>query len=176
MPVRNFMAPPRVAPDDTLRAVAETPHFLVGIDFSAGSRMALAEARRLASLCGAALTLAHVRPFSDVRAAIVEDRGDLVRAGGRVLAREIAAHYESRLESWARTSEGERAIVLRGAPDVALAREARRGYTLLVLGTRGSNAVATLLLGATAERAIGAVNDSRCSSSRPRGGRAPPAS
>ena len=37
---------------------------------------------------------------------------------------------------------------------MALAREGRRGYTLLVLGTRGSNAVATLLLGATAERAI----------------------
>ena len=74
------------------RAMTATARFLVGIDFSPGSRKALAEARRLAAHCGAKITIAHVRPVSDVRAAVSEDRGDLVRAGGRVLAREIDAH------------------------------------------------------------------------------------
>ena len=134
--------------------MAETPRFLVGIDFSAGSRKALVEARRLAARCGALLTLAHVRPFSDVRAAIKEERGDLVRAGGRVLSREIAAHYASRLGGWANEAAGERTLLLRGAPDVALTREARRGYMLLVLGTHGTNVVSEILLGSTVERAL----------------------
>jgi nucleotide-binding universal stress UspA family protein len=134
--------------------MAETPQFLVGIDFSAGSRKALAEARRLAALCGASITLAYVRPFSDVRAAVLEERGDLVRAGGKVLARELAGHFETRLARWVRAAEGERGVVLRGAPDIALTREASRGYSLLVIGTKGSNALATLLLGATVERAL----------------------
>ena len=106
MPNRNFMAPPRVRPDDTLRAVAETPRFLVGIDFSPGSRRALDEARRLASMCGAAITVAHVRPASDIRAAIREERGDLVGTGGRVLTRELAEHYARRLAKWTRASGG----------------------------------------------------------------------
>lgn len=141
-------------PDDTLRAVAETPRFLVGIDFSPASRRALDEARGLASMCGAAITVAHVRPSSDIRAAIREERGDLVGAGGRVLTRELAEHYARRIAKWTRATEGERGLVLRGTPDVALAQEARRGYTLLVLGTTGQNAVATLLMGATVERAM----------------------
>jgi nucleotide-binding universal stress UspA family protein len=148
------MAPPPFAADDTLRAVPEAPRFLVGIDFSTGSRRALEEARRLASLSGATLTLAHVRPSSDIRAAISEERGDLVRAGGKVLASELTEHYARRIGQWVRDSEGERAVILRGGPDVALTREAQRGYTLLVLGTTGQNAVATLLMGATVERAI----------------------
>jgi nucleotide-binding universal stress UspA family protein len=134
--------------------VAANPRFLVGIDFSAGSRKALAEGRRLASLCGARITLAHVRPSSDIRAAVVEERGDLVRAGGRVLAREIDAHYASRLRDWAAPREDEETVLLRGAPDVALAREASRGYTLVVLGTHGRNSAADVLLGSTTERVI----------------------
>ncbi len=95
-----------------------------------------------------------MRPFSDIRAAVVEERGDLVRAGGRVLAREIAAHYSGRLEAWARETDGEHTLLLRGAPDVALTREARRGYDLLVLGSRGANAVSTVFLGSTVQRAL----------------------
>jgi nucleotide-binding universal stress UspA family protein len=147
------MSPPRFAADDTLRAVPETPRFIVGIDFSAGSRKALDEARRLASLCGATVTVAHVRPASDVRSAVLEDRGDLIRSGGRVLARQLDEHYTDKLAQWVR--EGERAIVLRGAPEVALTREAGRGYTLLVLASTGQNAVSNLLMGATTERAVG---------------------
>ena len=131
-----------------------TPRFLVGIDFSAGSRRALEVARRLATRCGATLTVAHVRPSSDIRAAVQEERGDLVRAGGRVLQGRLASHYTRRLGRWVRTSDGERPLILQGAPDVALTREARRGYTLLVLGATGRNAVSTLLLGATVQRAL----------------------
>lgn len=132
----------------------ETPRFLVGIDFSPGSRTALDEARRLAALCGASITVAHVRPSNDVRAAVLEDRGDLIRSGGKVLAGALAEHYEKRLAEWVRASEGERGLILRGSADVALSREAQRGYELIVVGTTGQNAVATLLLGATVERAI----------------------
>src|SRR5262245_6607116 len=136
------------------RAMATAARFLVGIDFSDGARHALSEARRLASRCRATLTLAHARPFSDVRAAVLEDRGDLLRAGGRALANEIREHYATRLRSWSNAAAGERILLLRGAPDVALTREARRGYSLLVLGTHGANEVAALFLGSTVERAI----------------------
>ena len=132
----------------------DTPRFLVGIDFSPGSRKALDEARRVAALSGATLTLAHVRPSNDVRAAIHEDRGDLIRAGGKVLQKDLAEHYETRLAEWAKTREGDRTVILRGSPDVALTKEARRGYTLIVIGTTGQNAVQTLLMGATVERTI----------------------
>lgn len=132
------------------------PHtrFLVAIDFSPDSRRALAVARALARRSHATLTLVHVRPFSDVRAAVAEERGDLVRAGGRVLAREIAAVYERRLGEWARESDGDRTLLLRGSPEVALTREARRGYALLVMGRRGRNPVSALFLGSTAERVL----------------------
>ena len=132
----------------------DTPRFLVGVDFSPGSRKALDEARRLAALCDAQLTIAHVRPSNDVRAAIHEDRGDLIRTGGKVLSKELAEHYESRIGQWAKPAEGDRTLILRGSSDVALAKEARRGYALIVIGTTGQNAVQTLLMGATVERTI----------------------
>ena len=128
--------------------------FLVAIDFSADSRRALEEARAFARRSRATLTLVHVRPSSDVRAAVVEDRGDLVRAGGRVLSRDLAAHYEKRLAAWSSASDGDRTLLLRGSPEVALAREAGRGYALLVLGRRGRNTVSALFIGSTAERVL----------------------
>ena len=45
-------------------------------------------------------------------------------------------------------------VLLRGAPDIALAKEARRGYSLIVLGSHGRNFAATVLLGSTTERVI----------------------
>ena len=134
--------------------MGDIARFLVGIDFSAGSRRALTEARALARRSGATLTLAHVRPFSDIRAAVVEERGELVRAGGPSLSREIAAHYARRLAAWAHEADGDRTLLLRGAPDLALTREARRGYALLVVGGRGRNAVSSVFLGSTAQRVL----------------------
>ena len=136
------------------RAMASTPRFLVGIDFSDGSRHALDEARRLAARCHASLTVAHVRPVSDMRAAVAQNRGDLVHARGKVLAGELAKHYEERIAQWVGPSDGERALILSGAPEVVLTKEATRGYTMLVLGTTGLNAVSSLLMGSTVERVI----------------------
>ncbi len=125
---------------------------MVAIDFSKNSLHALAAARALAGQTGAGLTLVHVRPASDVRAAVFENRGDLVRAGGRVLARELRAHYAKRLGALARKDE--KTLLLRGAPELELARASRRGYDLLVMGRRGRNTVSALLVGSTTERVL----------------------
>jgi nucleotide-binding universal stress UspA family protein len=128
--------------------------YLVAVDFSRGSRRALAEARSLSRDTGAALTLAHVRPASDVRAAVVEERGDLLRRGAPPLHAGMAAHYRRKLASLTRGRPGERSRVLTGTPEDALCREARRGYDLIVMGSRGRGAVSTLFLGSTAQRTL----------------------
>jgi nucleotide-binding universal stress UspA family protein len=131
-----------------------SPRYLVAVDFSRGSRRALAAARRLARDTGAQLTLAHVRPSSDVRAAVVEERGDLLRRGPASLRAGMAAHYRRKLASLTRGRSGERSRVLAGTPEAALCREARRGYDLIVIGSRGRGALTTLFLGNTAQRTL----------------------
>ncbi len=125
--------------------------FLVGVDFSPESRKALAFARELAGRSGAELTIAHVRPFSDVRAAVTLERGDLLRSRSRSLAAEIRNLYVRQLSSLAR--EGERVLLLKGASDTALGKEARRGYDLLILGRHGRG-VRSVLPGSTALRSV----------------------
>jgi nucleotide-binding universal stress UspA family protein len=127
--------------------------YLVAIDFSANARRALTTARELARQSGAMLTLAHVRPFSDVRAAVVEERGDLLKGGAVPLAREMAKHYARRLDDWANSSSGDKTLLLRGAPDVALAR-AGRGYDLIFVGSHGRGSVPELLIGSTVQRVL----------------------
>jgi nucleotide-binding universal stress UspA family protein len=122
------------------------------MDFSPGSLRALNAARKLAGQTGAEITIAHVRPLSDVRAAVVEERGELLRGASRVLAREIARHYADRLEGVAR--DGEKTRLLRGAPPFALAGEAGRGYDLVVLGRGGRGGVEPVFLGSTLTRSI----------------------
>ena len=125
--------------------------FLVGVDFSPESRKALAFARELAARSGAELTIAHVRPFSDVRAAVTLERGDLLRSRSRSLAGEIRDLYIRQLSSLAR--EGERVLLLKGASDIALGRQARRGYDLLIIGRHGRG-VGSILPGSTALRSL----------------------
>ena len=126
--------------------------YLVATDFSPESRHALLEARALARRTGASITLVHVRPTSDVRAAIAEERGDLLRSAGRALKSRIAEHYALRLGRIAR--RGERALVISGVPELAICREAGRGYDLVVMGKRGRGAVSSLFLGSVAQRVI----------------------
>jgi len=126
--------------------------YLVATDFSPESRHALREARALARQTGAPITLVHVRPASDVRAAIAEERGELLRSPARTLRARIADHYAFRLGRLAR--RGERALVLSGIPELAICREAGRGYAMVVMGKRGHGSVSSLFLGSVAQRVI----------------------
>jgi nucleotide-binding universal stress UspA family protein len=126
---------------------------LVGTDFSKGSAKALATARSLVERAGGTIVIAHARPVADLRAAVVEERGDLIRGsapGG--LKRAIQEHYDKKLSRLVR-GRGESFLVLKGEPAWALAKEAARGYDYLVIATRGLGGAASLLLGSTA-RAI----------------------
>jgi nucleotide-binding universal stress UspA family protein len=127
---------------------------LVGVDFSRESLGALRAARALAAKTGGRITLAHVRPFSNMRAAVVEERGDLVRGKPGRLSAGLADHYASRLGRLRRPRSGENVVLLSGGAAPALCREARRGYHVLVLGERGRGRVADFLLGSTVQEAI----------------------
>ena len=125
---------------------------LAGIDFSRHSLAALEAARDLARRTGASLTIAHVRPSSDIRAAVQENRGDLLQMPAGKLRREIDAHYESKLEGL--RLAGESTKLLRGPSGAQLVREASRGYDYLVVGSRGLGSVAAALIGSTAQEAL----------------------
>jgi len=126
-----------------------TLRFLVAIDFSPESKLAYEVARDLALRTGASLTLAHVRPYSDVGAAVSEDRGDLLKRKGKALAAGLRTHYAERFASIARGTGKVRHLLLRGKPSLELRREARKGYDVLAIGSRGRGRVASALLGST---------------------------
>jgi nucleotide-binding universal stress UspA family protein len=127
---------------------------LVAVDFSPESRSALRTARDLARRVDGHLTVAHVRATSDVRAAVIEERGDLLRLPPGGLARGIATHYDAVLGKLARKADGESVRLLRGEPARELCREAARGYDLLAMGSRGRGAAARFLLGSTVQEVL----------------------
>jgi nucleotide-binding universal stress UspA family protein len=127
---------------------------LVGVDFSPESLGALRAARTLAAKVGGRVTVTHVRPTSDLRAAVVEERGDLLRGEPGRLSAALADHYANRLGRLRRPRSNENVLLLRGGASPALCREARRSYDLLVLGGRGRGQVAAFLLGSTVQEAI----------------------
>lgn len=127
---------------------------LVGLDFSPESLAALRGARRLVERTGGEVTLAHVRPLSDVGAAVAEERGDLLRLPPGGVARAMAAHYEKRLGKVARRATRESVRLLRGAAARELCREAGRRYDLLVMGTRGRGRGTAFLLGSTVQEVL----------------------
>ena len=100
------------------------------------------------------LTLAHVRPASDIRAAVAEGRGDLLRGPFGSVARAMADHYEKRLAKAVRPGIRESIRLLRGDPAGALCRESARGYDLLVTGTHGRGRAAAFLLGSTVQELL----------------------
>lgn len=93
-----------------------------------------------------------MRPLSDIKAAVVQERGDLLRQRAGRLASAMADHYARRLERIAR--RGEQTLLIQGRPGPALCREAHRGYDYLVLGHRGLGRVAGTLLGSTVQHAL----------------------
>ncbi len=134
--------------------MATDARYLVATDFSPDARRALAAARGLARRAGASLTIAHVRPSSDLRAAVLEERGDLLRGGRGSLGAAMKQHYQRRIDALVEPERNESGLILSGAPDVALGREARRGYDLIVMGNRGHGAVSSLFLGSTTQRVL----------------------
>jgi nucleotide-binding universal stress UspA family protein len=127
---------------------------LVGVDFSRESLAALRAARGLAAKTSGRITLVHVRPAANMRAAVVEDRGDLLRGKPGRLSAGLEDHYARRLGGLRRLRSNESTLLLRGAPGPTLCRAARRGYDVLVLGDRGRGRVAEFLLGSTIQEAI----------------------
>ena len=127
---------------------------LVGVDFSPESNAAVRAARDLVKRTNGELTLAHVRPYSDVRAAVAEERGDLLRRPSGGIARAMAEHYEKRLAKTLRPGTRESIRLLRGDPARELCREAARGYDLLVTGTHGRGRTAAFLLGSTVQELL----------------------
>jgi nucleotide-binding universal stress UspA family protein len=127
---------------------------LVGVDFSKQSLAAVRAAKDLVDQTGGGLTLLHVRPISDVRAAVVEERGDLLRLPSSRLAEAIARHYEARLKKLTRRGRNESWRVVRGDPAPGLRREADRGYDLIFMGTRGRGRGTSFLLGSTVQEVL----------------------
>lgn len=111
-------------------------------------------ARNLVRRAGGRLTFVHVRPFSDIRAAVAEGRGDLLGNEGGSLAQEMAVHYEQRFEKTLRRRKDEAVRLLKGEPAGELCREARRGYDVLVMGTHGRGRAAAFLLGSTVQEVL----------------------
>ena len=125
---------------------------LVGIDFSPESLDALKTVRQLLRRVRGELTIAHVRPSNDVRAAVLEERGDLLRVPPGSLAGAMAEHYREKLEKIALPRETVR--LLRGVASRELCREGSRSYDLLAMGKRGRGGAATFLLGSTVQEAL----------------------
>jgi nucleotide-binding universal stress UspA family protein len=124
--------------------------FLVPVDFSPASLDALRAAGKLAERMDATITLLHVRPISDVRAALDERREDLLKGPPRSLAGKLRRHYKDRLEG---------AAALVGAAETRLAsgrasREilrAAKGCDLVVMGRSGRGGLSELLGGTTSK-------------------------
>lgn len=125
---------------------------LVGVDFSPASGRALKEAVELAERTSGTLTVLHVRPVSDVRAAVLEERGDLLSRSSQELKRELERHYAERFASLEVPTA--RIRLVRGRASTEICKEASKGYDLLVLGREGRAHGLVDLLGGTAQKVL----------------------
>lgn len=121
---------------------------LVPVDFSPTSLKALREGRRLADRMGASLTLLHVRPISDVRAAIDEGREDLLKGPPRTLASAMKSHYAVRLAGLVGRSGASETFLASGRASREILR-AMKGFDLVVMGRTGRGGLSGLLGGTT---------------------------
>ena len=121
---------------------------LVPVDFSPVSIKALREAKKFANRMGASLTLLHVRPISDVRAAIAEGREDLLRGPSRPIAAAMKRHYAERLAALAARFGADETRLASGRASREIVRAAK-GFDLLVMGRTGRGGIPGLLGGTT---------------------------
>jgi nucleotide-binding universal stress UspA family protein len=126
----------------------DTVSVLVAVDFSPASIKALREAGRLVGRMGASLTLLHVRPISDVRAAIAEGREDLLKGTSRALAAAMKSHYAVRLAGLAARSGALETRLISGRASREVLRAAK-GFDLVVMGRTGRGGLSGLLGGTT---------------------------
>src|SRR5450756_662361 len=126
----------------------DTVSVLVAVDFSPASIKALREAGRLAGRMGASLTLLHVRPISDVRAAIAEGREDLLKGPSRALVSAIKCHYSERLAALAVRARAAETRLAPGRASREIGRAAK-GFDLVVMGRTGRGGLSGLLGGTT---------------------------
>lgn len=121
---------------------------LVPVDFSPASLKALREAGRLAEMMVGSITILHVRPISDVRAAIAEGREDLLGGGSRSLAAALKVHYAERLAALAARSGAAETRLASGRASREILRAAK-GFDLVVMGRTGRGGISGLLGGTT---------------------------
>jgi nucleotide-binding universal stress UspA family protein len=126
----------------------DTFSVLVPVDFSSTSLKALREAARLADRMGASLTLLHVRPISDVRAAIAEGREDLLKGPSRPIAAAMKRHYAERLAALAARAGAAETRLSSGRASREIVRAAK-GFDLVVMGRTGRGGISGLLGGTT---------------------------
>ena len=129
---------------------------VVGIDFSAPSREALARAADLAARVGARLEIIHVvRRF---KAALPFSKGN--RAKVAQIQKAEIARARSKLEKWKPRRRGleVRAHVRTGVPSEGIIKHAEQiGADLIVLSNLGHNSFEEILIGSTAERCLRAT-------------------
>jgi nucleotide-binding universal stress UspA family protein len=121
---------------------------LVPLDFSPVSIKVLRKAAGLADLMGASLTLLHVRPISDIRAAIAEGREDLFKGPPRALPSAMKRHYAERLAALGARFGTAAARLASGRASREIVRAAK-GFDLVVMGRTGRGGISGLLGGTT---------------------------
>ncbi|MEO8056588.1 MAG: universal stress protein [Acidobacteriota bacterium] len=129
-----------------MRSAAFT--LLVPVDFSPASLKALREARRLADSMVASVTLLHVRPVSDVAAAIAEGREDLLEGTSRALSAALKRHYAEKLAALAARTGAAEARLATGRAGREIVRTSK-GFDLVVMGRTGRGGITGLLGGTT---------------------------
>lgn len=125
--------------------------YLVPVDFSAASTRAADFARAFAGRTDAEVVFVHVRAVADLRAAVAEDRGDLLAGDAASLAAGLEAHFAKRLGDLVRDPAREGTKLLVGIPSQEICREAGSGYDLVFAGPQGRGGVVATLLGSTTQ-------------------------
>jgi nucleotide-binding universal stress UspA family protein len=130
---------------------------LVPVDGSDTSRQGLAEAIKLARLCGAKLRLLHIIDLLSFSIAASADAGlsaevlDALKQGGqKVLADAAAQAQAAGVAAETRLEEG----LVGRVCDVVVEEATSWGAGLIVLGTHGRRGMGRMLLGSDAEQIL----------------------